>query len=242
MSIKATLETLLGIKELLAEERAALDVAASVPRSADAVRLKLQGERDKAAAARARAREAALRGREVDAQLRANDTQIARYKGQLPLAKNQQQMDALQGQIAGLQGDSAKLEDEGLALVETEEAQRLLADQLEAALTSREVDAKAELDRLEGRRDEAMRRAELARTDRARRASALDDATRSTWERLVERHGATAMVPLVNLSACGGCDMSVVMRTAEAARRMDELTRCESCGRVLYDPEQVKAK
>jgi len=87
-----------------------------------------------------------------------------------------------------------------------------------------------------------VKRAELARADRARRTAALDDDTRSAWERLVQRHGATAMAPLVNLASCSGCDMTVVMRTVETAKRMDELARCEACGRIVYDPEQVRAK
>jgi predicted nucleic acid-binding Zn-ribbon protein len=240
MSVKQTLENLLQIKGLLREERQAEDIIAKTPLDIEAVRQRLQAKRDEIAEARARAHEAATRGRQIEGELRSNDARLKQRVEQVGRSRTQGEIAGLEAQIAQLRESSAKLEDEGLELVTREEESTARAQALETKLIPLEADAMREIERLEKRVRDLNAQRDLAAAERANRTASLPDDLRSIWERTVSRYGADAIVALNNQATCSGCDMNVIPATRHAVNLMEEIARCEKCGRVLYDPEQVR--
>ena len=64
----------------------------------------------------------------------------------------------------------------------------------------------------------------------------LSESMRKKYERLLERHGDAAVVP-VRDEHCGGCGTHVPPQVAVEVRANEKLITCQSCGRLLvhYD-------
>jgi predicted nucleic acid-binding Zn-ribbon protein len=86
-------------------------------------------------------------------------------------------------------------------------------------LNAREENLKKELAELTG--------------SRATLAGAVDDATRTRYERLFKSKGENVVVG-VEHSACGGCHMKLPAQVVTSCRGQGEIVTCPNCGRILY--------
>jgi len=96
---------------------------------------------------------------------------------------------------------------------------RTLMDEQVAQLDAREENLKKELAQLEANREEL--------------ASAVDDAARSRYERLVRSKGENVVVG-VEHGVCGGCHMKLPPQLLVTCQGEKELVGCSNCGRILY--------
>ena len=53
------------------------------------------------------------------------------------------------------------------------------------------------------------------------------------YERLMKTKDGLAVAPL-DAGKCGGCHMKLIPATIVAVQNAKEITRCEDCGRILY--------
>ena len=104
------------------------------------------------------------------------------------------------------------------ATAEAAAAKKLVDDQI-GQLNQREANLKQEF-------------TELTAT-RAQLASAVDDSTRSRYERIFKSKGENVVVG-VEHSACGGCHMKLPTQIVTSCRAQAELVTCPNCGRILY--------
>lgn len=61
----------------------------------------------------------------------------------------------------------------------------------------------------------------------------IDASTLAMYERLLENRMGSAMVPIVN-DSCGGCFMKQTTQMLNQLTLCLEVTRCETCARILY--------
>jgi uncharacterized protein len=94
-----------------------------------------------------------------------------------------------------------------------------LLDEQVSKLNSREENLKKELAELTGGRDQL--------------AAAVDDSTRSRYDRLIKSKGENVVVG-VEHSACGGCHMKLPSQIITTCRGQAEIVTCPNCGRILY--------
>ena len=102
--------------------------------------------------------------------------------------------------------------------VEAAAAKKLVDDQI-GLLNQREENLKKEFAELTSSREQL--------------ASAVDDSTRSRYERLFKSKGENVVVS-VEHSACGGCHMKLPTQIVTNTRAQGELVTCPNCGRILY--------
>ena len=70
-------------------------------------------------------------------------------------------------------------------------------------------------------------------TGRTQLAEAVDEVTRSRYERLFKSKGENVVVT-VEHSACGGCHMKLPTQIVTSCRGQGEIVTCPNCGRILY--------
>lgn len=158
---------------------------------------------------------------------------INKYSVQQFQTKKNEEFRAIGHEIENAKAQIFKIEDKEIELMEkTEsgqkevaaaskiatEAKKLVDDQL-ASLAGRETNLKKELADLTANREEL--------------ASAVDESTRSRYERLFKSKGGTVVVGIQN-GVCGGCHMKFPTQIIVSCKRAEELVTCPNCARILY--------
>lgn len=122
----------------------------------------------------------------------------------------------------------------------TEEAS--LAQQIDERRQVRNV---AEGERTQ-RADEIKEKLAELRAERDRLAAEVPDTVLSTYAELLDRLGEDAMAPIEvqdrkrHEYTCGSCMMSLPMETMSALLGHGQITRCPSCGAILYLEEKTR--
>jgi predicted nucleic acid-binding Zn-ribbon protein len=169
----------------------------------------------------------------LELDVEAKQQQIAKYANQQLQTRKNEEYKALAHEIDGCKADINKIEDQQISLMEQAEvAQKDLArltaeaaeakkhaDGLVAQLGDREASLKKELATLQSNRDEL--------------ASAVDEAARARYDRLVKGKGDNVIVG-VQHGVCGGCHMKLPAQTLVACQSHQELVTCINCGRILF--------
>lgn len=158
---------------------------------------------------------------------------IEKYSLQQFQTKKNEEYRALAHEIDGCKQAIFKLEDQQLELMEqAEAAQRVVAaatqtsaeakktiDARLADIAAREANLKKELAQLEANREEL--------------ASAVDEGTRSRYERLMKHKGQNVVMGIQH-GVCGGCHMQLSRSTIVTCQAEQEIVTCTNCGRILY--------
>ena len=169
----------------------------------------------------------------LELEVESKKNQIAKYANQQLETRKNEEYRALASQIETCKADIRKIEDQEIELMEQAEAagKQVVIAQKEAAdakklvdgqiadLAAREMNLKKELAQIE--------------TDRGQLASAVDEGTRSRYERLFKNKGGMVVVG-VQHGVCGGCHMKLQTQLLFACQAEKEIITCANCGRILY--------
>lgn len=117
-----------------------------------------------------------------------------------------EQMEGLEARIRGLEEELAAVEPE-LARMLEEEAKRLGALDEESAVIAGNRDA-------------------LARE--------IDAGLLKQYEQVRRSRRGLGLVPIIDNKRCGGCNMQLPIHVLQKAGRSKAVTRCPSCGRILW--------
>jgi uncharacterized protein len=169
----------------------------------------------------------------LELDVEAKKTMIERYSNQQLQTRKNEEYRALAHEIEMCNADITKIEDREIELMEqTETAQKEVA-RANAELAEAKKLMAEQLDQL-GKREENLKKeqAEL-QSNREELASAVDEGTRSRYERLVRSKGENVVVG-VNHGVCGGCHMKLPPQLLMACRGETEIVTCSNCGRILY--------
>lgn len=200
-------------------------------------RQELQG---RASSTQARLDAAKLRVKQIESDrkkleldVEAKKQQIEKYSLQQFQTKKNEEYRALANEIENCKKEIVHIEDRELELMEQGEAAQkdVLAAQQAAADAKKLVDGKiADLDARE-----KNLKAELAtlESNRAELAVAVEDSTRSRYERLLKSKGANVVVG-VSHHSCGGCHMKLSRGVVVACQADQEIVTCPNCSRILY--------
>jgi predicted nucleic acid-binding Zn-ribbon protein len=183
---------------------------------------------------------AKLRGKQIESEkkrleldVEAKKSLIEKYANQQLQTRKNEEYRALAHEIETCKGDISKIEDKEIELMEQAEAagKQVVIAAKEAADAKKIVDSQiADI----GKREENLK-AELARleTDRDQLASAVDEGTRSRYERLFKNKGGMVVVG-VQHGVCGGCHMKLQQQLILSCQAQQEIITCSNCGRILY--------
>jgi len=184
-------------------------------------------------AAKTKVKELESKRKDLELEVEAKKELIRKYANQQLQTRKNEEYRALAHEIEMCNEAIVKIEDQEIELMEqTEAAQKevgratqaaadakeLVDDQV-AQLGAREVNLKKELAELTANREEL--------------AGAVDDGSRSRYERLVKNKGENVVVG-VQHGVCGGCHMKLPPQLLVSAQAQQELITCINCGRILY--------
>jgi predicted nucleic acid-binding Zn-ribbon protein len=169
----------------------------------------------------------------LDLEIETKKAQIEKYLNQQLLTRKNEEYKALTHEIEMAKEAIFKIEDSQIVLMEQAEAAqkevahatteaaaaKKLVDNQVVQLNTREENLKKELAELQG--------------GRTALAGAVDDSTRSRYERLIKSKGENVVVGIEH-SACGGCHMKLPAQIVANCRAQTELVTCPNCGRILY--------
>jgi len=183
---------------------------------------------------------AKLRGKQIESDrkkleldVEAKKTQIEKYALQQFQTKKNDEYRALAHEIETCKEGITKLDDQQIELMEkaevaakdvvvanqsATEARKVVEGQV-AALGTREQNLKKELAELESNREQLL--------------SAVDDSTRSRYERLLKNKGTNVVVG-VQHGVCGGCHMKLPIQIIVSCQAQQDIVTCINCGRILY--------
>ena len=168
-----------------------------------------------------------------DLEIEGKKTQIDKYLNQQLQTRKNEEYKALTHEIEMAKEVIFKIEDAEIVLMEQAEVaqKNVVAATAEAAAAKKLVDDQIGL---LNQREENLKKefAELT-ASREQLASAVDDSTRSRYERLFKSKGENVVVN-VEHSACGGCHMKLPTQIVTNCRAQGELVTCPNCGRILY--------
>ena len=184
-------------------------------------------------AAKLRVKQIESERKQRDLEIEGKKSQIEKYLNQQLLTRKNEEYKALTHEIEMAKEVIFKIEDAEIVLMEQAEAAQkdVARATTEAAAAKKLVDDQIGL---LNQREENLKRefAELT-AGRTQLASAVDDSTRSRYERLFKSKGENVVVS-VEHSACGGCHMKLPTQIVTHCRAQAELVTCPNCGRILY--------
>ena len=194
----------------------------------------------KAASTQSSLEAAKLRVKQIESERKQRDLEIEGKKSQIEKYLNQQlqtrkneEYKALTHEIEMAKEVIFKIEDAQIVLMEQAEAaqKEVVRATTEAAAAKKLVDDQIGL--LNEREENLKKDFTALTTDRAQLASAVDDSTRSRYERIFKSKGENVVVG-IDHSSCGGCHMKLPPQIVTNCRAQGEIVTCPNCGRILY--------
>lgn len=214
------------ILQLLREQK-------DVPVRKQLIESRLQAHREslKASQEEIKKHTATVKGLEVEIETKKD--QIKKYREQQLQAKKNEEYRALEREIASVQKEIRALEDQEIVAMERmDELQKTMAEH-QQDFQQEEKRVLTDFQALESRVTNIQQELDRIRAERVALAAEADVAWVARYERILQKTGDFAMVP-VEKNCCGGCHMTLPPSVIHDARKGLAITTCNYCGRMLY--------
>lgn len=184
-------------------------------------------------AAKNRVKQIESERKRLEIEVESKKTQIEKYANQQLQTRKNEEYRALAQEIEHCKAEITKIEDQEIELMEQAEAaqKQVLRAMADASEARKAVEGQvAQLDERE-----ANLKKELAESQSGRMAlaSAVEEAARNRYERLMKSKGDNVVVG-INHGVCGGCHMKLTAQILVNCRSDREIVSCTNCGRILY--------
>ncbi|HEY0455317.1 MAG TPA: C4-type zinc ribbon domain-containing protein [Verrucomicrobiae bacterium] len=206
---------------------------AHIPQERELLQSKAQSTQSELDTAKTRVKQIESDRKKLELDVEAKKQQIDKYSLQQFQTKKNEEYRALSHEIEMCKEAISKLDDQQLELMEQgEAAQKQVAIASQAASEAKKaIDSR--LGDLAGREQDLQKElAELTKT-RTELASAVDESTRSRYERLLKTKGSSVVVGIQH-GVCGGCHMQLSRSVVVACQGEQEIITCPNCARILY--------
>ncbi len=174
-----------------------------------------------------------LEQKELDAEVDKRKERIQKLRQQQFEVKNNDDYRALQRQIEEINKEIEEIEERELAVMEATEAASAVRNEKTRALKSEQAVVNEELDTFKQRAANVEKELIDLKTERSELVKDVDPEWLSRYDRVYKHHGDYALVT-VEHNTCGGCHMKLPPQMAHDARKLDSMTSCMYCGRLLY--------
>jgi predicted nucleic acid-binding Zn-ribbon protein len=171
--------------------------------------------------------------KKLELEVDAKKQLIERYSLQQFQTKKNEEYRALAHEIEMCKEAITRLEDQQLELMEQADAaqKQVTAASQVAAETKRNADSL--LADLALREQNLMKELNELQANRGQLSEAVDEETRSRYERLL-RHKGQKVVVGIQHGVCGGCHMQLSRQIVVTCQAEQEIVTCPNCGRILY--------
>jgi len=238
----ADLERLIALQRLDTAAETARRRLAEEPEREKALVARLEGARERLAAAKARLAENQNARRAIEKDVAVHQGRLSKFREQAMAVKTNQEYHAVQKEISFAQGEIKALEDKILEGM-------LEADELTSLVKKTEADLAAEQKAIDAaRREMATQHTELhASVERMAREridliAALDPHLLAIFEQVARKRAGVAVAEARD-GICTICHVRLRPQVFNTVRRNEQIVQCDSCNRILYfvpkQPQEV---
>jgi len=229
------MEDLLSLQSL---DRGILEIRAAlraVPEREKQVEAMLAIQSASIVAAKAKAVMATEARKEKEALSEALRARISKIKAAQAEAKSNDEYRALGRELANLDSQALEADDAILAAMEAEEAAQAACRECADALEKEKAHAAEELKRMKDTLAPKTALLEAQKEERAVLARTVPADALARYERIAGKYPGTAVAVVEpKTGTCGGCHMKLTPSDQVEARKLDTLSACGYCGRLLY--------
>lgn len=158
---------------------------------------------------------------------------IEKYSVQQFQTKKNEEYRALTHEIDMCKEAISKLDDQQIELMEKSEAVQKEVDAANRAFSEAKKALDARVADLNAREGNLKKELEGLAKNREELAAAVDDATRSKYERLLKQKGRNVVVGIQH-GVCGGCHMKLSRSIIVGCQGDQEIMTCPNCARILF--------
>jgi uncharacterized protein len=185
--------------------------------------------------------EAAIRAnqeqrKKLEAKVTDLEARISRYRDQLMSVKTNEEYRAMTKEIEFSQSAIRKEEDQILVLMENVESLNAALQQAQVRLREDEATVASERKTLGAANEEDTRTLEAYRRERQELVGEIQEDVLDQYERVRNFRGGIGIAAARN-EECVICNVRMRPQIFQEVRRNDTIITCDSCGRILYDPE-----
>jgi len=234
MSLLRELQAIDSYIDRLRQELNQLDSGERIRAKLEQTRQRMEDIKQRYEASYAAAAEQERRLQELDERIRRAEAEL--YSGRVT---NPRELQLMQQEIENAKKTRDELDLQMLQLWETLENMKRDIDASERDL--RQIERFYEAHMEDYRQRKAALEGEIAfnEQEREKLAQQIDPEVRQRYQTLRERLGGIA-VAVVEQKACSVCHTLLTPYTLKRLETEEALITCESCGRLLYDPNLVK--
>jgi predicted nucleic acid-binding Zn-ribbon protein len=171
--------------------------------------------------------------KKLELDVEAKKQLIEKYGLQQFQTKKNEEYRALAHEIDMCKDAIVKLDDQQLEIMEQmEAAQKELVAATQAAAEAKKV-IDARLSDLSSREQNLKKDLAQLESNRSELASAVEEDTRTRYERLFRHKGHNVVVGIQH-GVCGGCHMTLNRQVVVTCMQEQEVITCPNCARILY--------
>ncbi|MCX7009340.1 MAG: C4-type zinc ribbon domain-containing protein [Kiritimatiellaeota bacterium] len=204
-----------------------------VPARKQLIESRLQAHRESLKAAQEEIQKHTATLKNLEVEIDGKKELIKKYREQQLQAKKNEEYKALEHEITTVQRQIRALEDKEIVEMERMEQLQAVQGEHQQDFQAEEKQVRSEFQVLEQRVGNIQKELDALRAERAGIVCGVDPAWLSRYDRIFQKTGNFAMVP-VEKSCCGGCHMTLPPSVVHDARRGTAITTCNYCGRMLY--------
>ncbi len=205
----------------------------AVPREIAAVEAKIASEKAAIETAKTEWRELEAKKKQLEVEIGSAEEKIAKYKTQQSQVRKNDEYQALTHEIDTAQSGIGTLE-------ETEIGIMLSIDEAKKRFAAAEAELKQNISGHEGKIRTLKERQTHLQADAKVAQEAVEAARQEVpapqlkiYDRIAVKPGHPVCVPVTG-ARCGGCHLKVSANVEMEARKLEQVTTCDQCGRVVY--------
>ncbi len=205
----------------------------SLPRERESIQKKIAAFESEIEAGKQRIKEMEVRGKAIETEIGEVENQALKYKSQQLEVKKNEEYTALTHEIELAEAKVSSLEETELELLyELDDARETQAKDEVEIKEKIEMESRA-LSRLDEKEANLKSEIDAARDAVSEAESQVEKQPLSIYRRVARGLKYPIIVPLRN-AKCKGCHMRVSAAVEVEARKANEITTCDNCGRIVY--------
>jgi len=183
-----------------------------------------------------------------DLDLKARQEHIEKMRASLNITKTNKEYSAILVQISAEKTEVAKLETTTIEQMQVVETAQKANEDLRAQIAAETAILQTIESQQEEKVNALMGQIEAVKAHRVQAAAAVSAEALRQYDRVNHRYPGDAMATVdfdesdLDSITCGSCYMGLNVEHLNALRGRDEIRRCNSCGRILYVADMVKAE
>lgn len=231
--VAISLKELLVLQERDGKRLAFEQQLKAIPRDIGAIEAKIAAEKAAIEAAKAEWHGLESKKKQLEMEIGSTEEKIGKYKTQQNQVRKNDEYQALTHEIATAEAVVAKLEEEEIGVM-------LAIDEAKKKFSAAEAELKANIKGHEAKIAVLKEREKNLAVDVTSAQAAVATAREAVpapqlkiYDRIAVKPGHPVCVPVTG-ARCGGCHLKVSANVELEARKLEQVTTCDQCGRVVY--------